>query len=141
MIDVFRGLAIASLDLGVEEALELVVEDKAKILGKDVVIVAVADYYTEGIGGADTLDYEPFFLVDLGFHQFLLSIKPALWDVAHRGLDKLPKMEEHNHVVLCFKFPDKVCVNCWRLVPNFVKENTNTFDLPQLLRAIWSIQH
>lgn len=76
MIDVFSGLVITSLDLRIKEGLELIVEDNTKILGKDVIIVAVADYDTEGIGGADTLDYVAFFLTNLGFHQFLfLSIK------------------------------------------------------------------
>lgn len=72
MVDVFRGLAITSLDLCVEKGLELIVEDNAKVLGKYVVIVAVSDYDTENIGGADTLDYVAFFLTNLGFRQFIL---------------------------------------------------------------------
>lgn len=66
MIDAFGGLAITSLDLSVEEGLELIVEDNAKVLSKDVVIVAMTDYDTEGIGGADTLNYVAFFLTNLG---------------------------------------------------------------------------
>lgn len=67
MLDAFRRFTIASLDLGVEESLELIVEYNTKVLGKDVIIVAVADYDTEGIGGADTLNYVAFLLTDLGF--------------------------------------------------------------------------
>lgn len=143
MIDAFRGLAITSLDLSVEEGLELIVENNAKVLGKDVVIVAMTDYDTEGIGGADTLNYVAFFLTDLGLvsHFSFISGGVNLLRVTHRWLDKLPEMEEYNHVVLRFKLLDKVRVNCWSLVSDFVEEDANTFDLPQLFRATWSIQH
>lgn len=76
MLDTFRGFAIASLDLGIEESLELIVEYNTKVLCKDVIIVAVADYNTEGIGGADTLNNITFLLTDLGFSS---ASSPFYW--------------------------------------------------------------
>ena len=96
-------------ELGGEKGLELVIQNGAKIVGDDVVVVAVADDDAGGVCGSHMLGYKPLFVANL---QGLSAHARPNYEAggAYCGSDQLPEVEKHNHVLLDLELADEMRV-------------------------------